>query len=156
MLEYSKNQAIITRFPNICLYSGPCVWSVRSWSVDFNRPISLKTRIRTGLPHVLTLVFTQVRAFVERSAALCQPEHVHVCDGSDAEASALLRLMQEQGSVKRLPKYDNWWAKKFFLIHLLHLESSRDPRDRGVPSSTGLKKISERLVERTRDPRAGE
>lgn len=45
---------------------------------------------------------------MERSAALCQPEHVHVCDGSDAEASALLALMQQQGTVKQLPKYHNW------------------------------------------------
>ena len=50
----------------------------------------------------------QVRAFVERSAALCQPEHVHVCDGSEAEAAALLHIMQQQGTLKRLPKYDNW------------------------------------------------
>lgn len=50
----------------------------------------------------------KVRAFVERSAALCQPEHVHVCDGSEAEASALLQLMQHQGTLKRLSKYDNW------------------------------------------------
>ncbi|KOB52095.1 Phosphoenolpyruvate carboxykinase [Operophtera brumata] len=56
----------------------------------------------------LAALTPKVRAFVERSAALCLPEHVHVCDGSDAEASALLSLMQQQGTLKRLPKYDNW------------------------------------------------
>lgn len=48
-------------------------------------------------------------SFEDRSAALCKPEHiVHVCDGSEAETSALLHLKQQRGTVKPLPKYDNW------------------------------------------------
>ncbi|XP_049879944.1 phosphoenolpyruvate carboxykinase [GTP]-like isoform X1 [Pectinophora gossypiella] len=71
----------------------------------------------------LAALTPKVRAFVERSAALCQPEHVHVCDGSDAEAGALLQLMQHQGALKRLPKYDNCWLARTDPADVARVES---------------------------------
>uniref|UniRef100_L7WFW7 Phosphoenolpyruvate carboxykinase [GTP] n=1 Tax=Colias meadii TaxID=72251 RepID=L7WFW7_COLME len=65
----------------------------------------------------------KVRAFIERSAALCEPEHVHVCDGSEAEASALLQLMQNQGTLKPLPKYDNCWLARTDPADVARVES---------------------------------
>ncbi|XP_047540423.1 phosphoenolpyruvate carboxykinase [GTP]-like isoform X1 [Vanessa atalanta] len=73
-------------------------------------------------PQIATLT-PKVRAFVERSAALCEPEHVHVCDGSDAEASALLQLMQQQGTVKPLPKYENCWLTRTDPADVARVES---------------------------------
>lgn len=73
-------------------------------------------------PQLATLT-PKVRAFVERSAALCQPDHVHVCDGSDAEATALLQLMQQQGTLKRLPKYDNCWLARTDPADVARVES---------------------------------
>lgn len=49
-----------------------------------------------------------VREFVERSAKLCQPDDIHICDGSEQENRQLLELMEAQGTLKRLKKYDNW------------------------------------------------
>lgn len=49
-----------------------------------------------------------VRAFVESSAKLCQPDHIHICDGSDGENRKLLDQMEAQGVIKRLRKYHNW------------------------------------------------
>lgn len=49
-----------------------------------------------------------VREFVESSATICQPEHIHICDGSEDENRKLLEFMEEQGAIKRLKKYDNW------------------------------------------------
>ncbi|XP_059055979.1 phosphoenolpyruvate carboxykinase [GTP]-like [Achroia grisella] len=71
----------------------------------------------------LAALTPKVRAFVERSAALCQPEHVHVCDGSDAEATALLQLMQQQGTLKQLPKYDNCWLARTDPADVARVES---------------------------------
>uniref|UniRef100_A0A8C8XC28 Phosphoenolpyruvate carboxykinase, cytosolic [GTP] n=1 Tax=Panthera leo TaxID=9689 RepID=A0A8C8XC28_PANLE len=50
-----------------------------------------------------------VRAFVESSAKLCQPDHIHICDGSDGENRKLLDHMEAQGVIKRLRKYHNCW-----------------------------------------------
>lgn len=49
-----------------------------------------------------------VREFVESSLALCQPDSLHICDGSVEENEALLAQMQEQGMIKKLSKYENW------------------------------------------------
>ncbi|KAH9629082.1 hypothetical protein HF086_008531 [Spodoptera exigua] len=75
------------------------------------------------LADLIMPITPQVRAFVERSAALCQPEHVHVCDGSEAEASALLHIMQQQGTLKRLPKYDNCWLARTDPADVARVES---------------------------------
>jgi GTP-dependent phosphoenolpyruvate carboxykinase len=50
----------------------------------------------------------QVRMYVEENISLCEPNSVHICDGSEAENSFLLRLLLQQGTIKPLPKYDNW------------------------------------------------
>lgn len=49
-----------------------------------------------------------VREFVESNVALCQPESVHICDGSDQENRAILTQLEEQGMIKKLTKYENW------------------------------------------------
>ncbi|KAG7300867.1 protein kinase C (PKC)-like Pck2 [Plutella xylostella] len=71
----------------------------------------------------LAALSPKVRAFVERSAALCQPEQVHVCDGSEAEAGALLALMQQQGTLRKLPKYDNCWLARTDPADVARVES---------------------------------
>ncbi|UYV63416.1 PCK1 [Cordylochernes scorpioides] len=50
----------------------------------------------------------KVRSFVEDQAKLCQPDQIHICDGSEAENDYLLNLMQKHGMIMPLPKYDNW------------------------------------------------
>ncbi|XP_034826303.1 phosphoenolpyruvate carboxykinase [GTP]-like isoform X1 [Maniola hyperantus] len=77
----------------------------------------------TKLSPQLAALTPKVRAFVERSAALCEPEHVHVCDGSEGEATALLHLMQQQGTVKPLPKYDNCWLTRTDPADVARVES---------------------------------
>ncbi|XP_077582493.1 phosphoenolpyruvate carboxykinase, cytosolic [GTP] isoform X2 [Stigmatopora nigra] len=53
-----------------------------------------------------------VRDFVEANVALCQPDAIHICDGSDEENRAVLAHLEEQGSVKKLPKYHNCWLAR--------------------------------------------
>uniref|UniRef100_A0A8C9F2U5 Phosphoenolpyruvate carboxykinase, cytosolic [GTP] n=1 Tax=Pavo cristatus TaxID=9049 RepID=A0A8C9F2U5_PAVCR len=51
----------------------------------------------------------QVREFIESSAKLCQPEGIHICDGSEEENKKILDIMVEQGMIKKLSKYENCW-----------------------------------------------
>ncbi|XP_040596559.1 phosphoenolpyruvate carboxykinase [GTP], mitochondrial [Mesocricetus auratus] len=53
-----------------------------------------------------------VRDFVERSARLCRPEGVHICDGTEAENAATLALLEQQGLIRKLPKYKNCWLAR--------------------------------------------
>lgn len=54
--------------------------------------------------------FLQVRSYIEENVALCKPDSVHICDGSASEGVSLLRLMQASRTIKRLPKYENWYV----------------------------------------------
>lgn len=50
-----------------------------------------------------------VRKYVEEKAKICQPENIHICDGTEQENNKLLQMLQREGVIKPLPKYDNWW-----------------------------------------------
>jgi len=52
----------------------------------------------------------QVREFIESNAKLCQLESIHICDGSEEENKKILDIMVEQGMIKKLSKYENWWV----------------------------------------------
>lgn len=43
---------------------------------------------------------------------LCQPESIHICDGGNREHKMLLRLLQNQGTIVPLPKYENCWLAR--------------------------------------------
>ncbi|NXE51613.1 PCKGC protein, partial [Casuarius casuarius] len=51
----------------------------------------------------------EVRKFIESNAKLCQPESIHICDGSEEENQKILDVMLEQGMIKKLSKYENCW-----------------------------------------------
>lgn len=53
-----------------------------------------------------------VRQFVEECVILCQPDAIHICDGSEIENRLLIKGMSEQGTIKPLSKYDNCWLAK--------------------------------------------
>ncbi len=45
---------------------------------------------------------TKLKAFVEETVAMCQPESVYICDGSDKEYQEMLRLMVQGGTAQWL------------------------------------------------------
>ncbi|XP_066558213.1 phosphoenolpyruvate carboxykinase, cytosolic [GTP] [Amia ocellicauda] len=53
-----------------------------------------------------------LREFIESSAALCQPDALHICDGSEEENRCILALLEEQGMIRKLPKYENCWLAR--------------------------------------------
>ena len=64
-----------------------------------------------------------VKAFVEESVALCQPDQVHICDGSEMENKMLLKLMVEAGTIVPLPKYENCWLARTNPADVARVES---------------------------------
>ena len=60
------------------------------------------------IPSSMAALPPQIRKFVEDQVALCQPDRVHICDGSDAESSQLMSVMQQAGQIKPLRKHKNW------------------------------------------------
>ncbi|XP_032560844.1 phosphoenolpyruvate carboxykinase, cytosolic [GTP] isoform X1 [Chiroxiphia lanceolata] len=51
----------------------------------------------------------EARDFIETNAKLCQPENIHICDGSEEENKKILDIMVKQGMIKKLSKYENCW-----------------------------------------------
>lgn len=50
----------------------------------------------------------QLQAFVREKVELCQPDSIHICDGSREENDMLLNEMIESKMMKRLPLYKDW------------------------------------------------
>lgn len=77
-------------------------------------------RSNTNLVHGdLNRLQPKVRRYVEEKAKLCQPDNIHICDGSDAENDYLLNLMQKQGLITPLEKYENWYAILILFLILM-------------------------------------
>jgi len=53
-----------------------------------------------------------VKAFVEEGVTLCQPDRIHICDGSDIENKMLLKVLLDAGTIIPLPKYENCWLAR--------------------------------------------
>lgn len=64
-----------------------------------------------GVPVVSKLakpLSPKIRAYLEECVALCCPDNVYVCDGSEDENTQLLKLLEKKGTIRALPKYENW------------------------------------------------
>ncbi|CAG5082727.1 Similar to Pepck: Phosphoenolpyruvate carboxykinase [GTP] (Drosophila melanogaster) [Cotesia congregata] len=69
----------------------------------------------SGVPIIseLTLPLApKVLAYIEECAKLCKPDAIYICDGSDQENEIMLKLLQTNGSIEPLPKYENWYVTK--------------------------------------------
>ncbi|ROK31088.1 Phosphoenolpyruvate carboxykinase, cytosolic [GTP] [Anabarilius grahami] len=82
-----------------------------------------------------------LREFIENSVNLCQPDALHICDGSDEENRAVLSLLEEQGVIKKLHKYNNCWLARTDPRDVARVESKTvivTPEQRDtVPSPRG-------------------
>ncbi len=58
----------------------------------------------------------KVKTFVDETVSLCQPDSVYICDGSESEYSSLLSQAQQDGLIKPLPKYENWYEYTWFIM----------------------------------------
>lgn len=65
----------------------------------------------------------KIRNFLEESVAMCRPDRIHIVDGSDKESEALLQVLQVQGTIHPLPKYDNCWLARTNPADVARVES---------------------------------
>jgi len=79
-------------------------------TAKFHRLAVEQDRITIPIVHGdLARLQPKVRDFIERSASVCQPNAIHICDGSEQENLHILRTLQNAGQVKQLPKHENCW-----------------------------------------------
>ncbi|XP_069099689.1 phosphoenolpyruvate carboxykinase, cytosolic [GTP]-like [Pleurodeles waltl] len=93
-----------------------------------------------------------VRAFVVGNAKVCQPESIHICDGSEEENERILVLMEESGMVKRLTKYENCWLALTDPRDVARIESrtvivTQEQRDTVPTSKTGTSQLGRWMSE---------
>ncbi|KAH8401190.1 hypothetical protein KR009_003561, partial [Drosophila setifemur] len=78
-----------------------------------------------------------VKQFVDKCANLCQPERVHICDGTVGESKLLQGLMLKQGTIIPLPKYENCWLARTNPADVARVESKTfictEQKDGAVP-----------------------
>jgi GTP-dependent phosphoenolpyruvate carboxykinase len=65
-------------------------------------------RLIGAMQNELAKLNPRLRGFVEEKVRVCQPDQLHICDGSEREYQQLVRLMQAQGALVSLPKLANW------------------------------------------------
>ncbi|XP_051562056.1 phosphoenolpyruvate carboxykinase, cytosolic [GTP] [Myxocyprinus asiaticus] len=107
-------------------------------------PPELQARNQSGtrvLQGDLASLSVSLREFIKNSVNLCQPDALHICDGSDEENRTILTLLQEQGVIKKLDKYKNCWLARTDPRDVARVESktvivTREQRDT-VPSPRG-------------------
>ncbi|XP_032243540.1 phosphoenolpyruvate carboxykinase, cytosolic [GTP] isoform X2 [Phoca vitulina] len=93
-----------------------------------------------------------VRAFLESNVRLCQPEHIHICDGSEGENQQLLDQMEGEGMIKRLQKLDNCWLALTDPRDVARIESktviiTQEQRDTVPIPKTGLSQLGRWMSE---------
>jgi len=66
---------------------------------------------------------SKVRQYVEQNAKICQPDNIHICDGTEAENIHFINLMKKQGMIEPLPKYDNCWLVRTDPADVARVES---------------------------------
>ncbi|CAH1780263.1 unnamed protein product [Owenia fusiformis] len=65
----------------------------------------------------------KVRNYVEENAMICQPSAIHICDGSETENTSLLKMLEKEGVIKPLSKYENCWLAKTDPADVARVES---------------------------------
>jgi len=53
-------------------------------------------------------ISSQLRYYIEECALLCNPKDIYICNGTDIEYMQMLKILQKNGTIESLPKYENW------------------------------------------------
>ncbi|KAJ1137102.1 hypothetical protein NDU88_003515 [Pleurodeles waltl] len=90
---------------------GICSHSLKQWATAQKAPGRSVHALRV-LNGDLDRLSGRVREFVVSSAKLCQPDSIHICDGTPEEERSVLALLEKDGMIKRLSKYENCWLAR--------------------------------------------
>ncbi|XP_039591762.1 phosphoenolpyruvate carboxykinase, cytosolic [GTP] [Polypterus senegalus] len=93
-----------------------------------------------------------LRDFIDASITLCQPESLHICDGSEEENKRMLAVLEEQGMIKKLPKYENCWLARTDPRDVARVESRtvivcQEQRDAIPISKSGVSQLGRWMSE---------
>ncbi|NXY20893.1 PCKGC protein, partial [Atrichornis clamosus] len=94
----------------------------------------------------------EAKDFIETNAKLCQPECIHICDGSEEENKKILDIMVEQGMIKKLNKYENCWLALTDPRDVARIESktviiTQEQRDTTPMPKTGTSQLGRWMSE---------
>ncbi|NXJ17933.1 PCKGC protein, partial [Dicrurus megarhynchus] len=94
----------------------------------------------------------EARDFIETNAKLCQPECIHICDGSEEENKKILDIMVDQGMIKKLNKYENCWLALTDPRDVARIESktviiTQEQRDTTPVPKTGTSQLGRWMSE---------
>lgn len=103
-------------FLNSCFFNKFCFFNrYGTFLVKNVQNLSIQPQTNVNAARHLSVVHgdlsrlnERVRHYIEDKARLCQPDNLHICDGSESENDYLLNLMLKQGMITPLPKYENW------------------------------------------------
>lgn len=94
---------------------------VASYNVGLAAPLSRdSTVIQATEPVKLP---SKVKAFVQESVSVCQPDHVHLCDGSERENNEITQILRQDGTIRPLTKYENCWLARTDPADVARVES---------------------------------
>lgn len=90
--------------------------------------------------------------FIVTYARICQPENIHICDGSEEENKKLLHHMEETGMIKRLHKYENCWLARTDPRDVARIESktvivTQEQRDTVPLAKSGVSQLGRWMSE---------
>ncbi|XP_068119623.1 phosphoenolpyruvate carboxykinase, cytosolic [GTP]-like [Hyperolius riggenbachi] len=118
-------------------------------------PSQQKTEIHTAsivTQGDLNKLSPDVVDFIVKNTRICQPDNIHICDGSEEENKKLLHQMEETGMIKRLPKYENCWLARTDPRDVARIESktvivTQEQRDTVPIAKSGLSKLGRWMSE---------
>ncbi|XP_053310068.1 phosphoenolpyruvate carboxykinase, cytosolic [GTP] [Spea bombifrons] len=95
---------------------------------------------------------SEVCAYIATNARLCQPENIHICDGSEDENKKILQQMEETGMVKKLHKYENCWLARTDPRDVARIESktvivTQEQRDTVPVAKSGISQLGRWMSE---------
>uniref|UniRef100_A0A034WLG6 Phosphoenolpyruvate carboxykinase (GTP) n=1 Tax=Bactrocera dorsalis TaxID=27457 RepID=A0A034WLG6_BACDO len=83
------------------------------------------------------LLTADAKAYLNKCVHLCQPDRIHICDGSEDESKILQELMLTQGTITPLKKYNNCWLARTNPADVARVESKTfictDRKEQAVP-----------------------
>ncbi|CAF0716729.1 unnamed protein product [Brachionus calyciflorus] len=96
-------------FSNGCCNNGNCEQfpnlQLKSILAD-NKVLNFN---KTSFQCNMTSLPKSIGDYIEEKIKVCQPDKIHICDGSMEEYTALLEMLKSNGSIQKLDKMENCW-----------------------------------------------
>ncbi|XP_055853807.1 phosphoenolpyruvate carboxykinase [GTP]-like [Episyrphus balteatus] len=109
--------------------------TLRVWQVHRARGMTAYTGTS------LTELPPNAAAFIKNTEEMCQPDKVHICDGSNIENRMLTERLVAQGTLSPLKKYENCWLARTNPGDVARVESKTfictENKDEAVAGSLG-------------------